>query len=117
MVTFAECGPLASTSIWRGFKKGVLAIKFLSQYPRPVTPIRLPGRHKKGRCDDDQIAVLKRPGRLDPVSSQLAGVQLDDQTLVDIGRDLVTLGQLLEDAFELGRIDGDPAGQTALFGE
>ncbi len=108
---------MASTSIWRGFNNGVLAIKFLSQYPRHVTPIRLLGRHKEGLCDDGQIAALTSPGPNGPNSPQLAGIQFDDQTLIDVRSDFVALGKLLEGAFQFGRIDGYPRGHAALLRE
>src|SRR5450432_344810 len=47
----------------------------------------------------------------------LSRVQLHDERFLDVGAELVAVGRLLEDAFELGRVDLHPVGQALAGGQ
>src|SRR6056297_233074 len=47
-------------------------------------------------------------------ASQLLGIELDDQVFVDVGQDVVTVGQLLQHAAHLGLIHFDPFGESGF---
>src|SRR6478735_6718295 len=47
----------------------------------------------------------------------LSRVQLNDERFLDVAAELVAVGRLLEDAFELGRIDLHPVGHALALGQ
>src|SRR5690349_23643908 len=108
-----------------GFSRLVCMEVLCSQYPRLVTPIRLmgpPGGDAAAACPEmaaarkrkrEEAGTARHPRRC----GRSTRVQLDDQRFLDVGAELVAVGRLLEDAFELGAVDLDPVGQALTLGE
>src|SRR5271156_1608138 len=113
MTTFAWLSPSDSTAMILGFNK-LVCIGFPFQYPRLVTPIRLTGNNLK---INSRGAPLRDAIRVPRPSIRLPRIQFDDQAFVDIASDVAAFRLALERAFELLRIDSDPACQTTLFSQ
>src|ERR1700722_19083414 len=113
MTTFAWLSPSDSTAMILGFNK-LVCIGFPFQYPRLVTPIRLTGNNLKINSRD---APLRNAIGVRRPLIRLPRIQFDDQAFVDIASDVAAFRLRLERAFELLRIDSDPARQTALLSQ
>src|SRR5579863_1836184 len=113
MTTFAWLSPSDSTAMILGFNK-LVCIGFPLQYPRLVTPIRLTGNNLKINSRGNPLHNAIRVPR--PLI-RLARIQFDDQAFVDIATDVCAIRHLLERAFELLRVDGNPARHAALLGQ
>src|SRR5580698_8832641 len=113
MTTFAWLSPSDSTAMILGFNK-LVCIGFPFQYPRLVTPIRLTGNNLKINSRD---APLRNAIRVPRPLIRLPRIQFDDQAFVDIASDVTAFRLLLERAFELLRIDSDPACQATLLSQ
>src|SRR3954468_8778173 len=95
-----------------------------SQYPRLVTPIRLmdhagkPLRPQRSPAPRNETATATPAhGGVDGRVSGSARIQFDDHRFVDLGAEFVAVRRLLEDAFELGRVDRYPRGHADRFGQ
>src|ERR1700753_1114473 len=113
MTLFACLSPSDSTAMILGCNK-LVCIGFPFQYPRLVTPIRLTGNNLKINSRGTPLHNAIRAPR--PLI-RLPRIQFDDQAFVDTASDLAPFRLRLERTFELLRIDGNPARQTALLSQ